>query len=82
MSFALKGILLSRAEAQQNVAQMATAYIIAFALCEASCIVALLACFTGVSRYYYLLFIPGPLFLLLHMPSRERLLAATYKGQA
>jgi hypothetical protein len=81
-SFVLKGILLSRASEQQNVAQVVTAYIIAFALCEASCLVALLVCFTGVSPYYYLLFIPGPLFMLLHMPRRERLLAATYKAQS
>jgi hypothetical protein len=82
MSFVLKGILLSRASEQQNVAQVMTAYIIAFALCEASCMVALLACFTGVSPYYYLLFIPGPLFMLLHMPRRESLLAAMYKAQS
>jgi hypothetical protein len=81
VSFVLKGILLSRASEQQNLAQVVTAYIIAFALCEASCLVALLACFTGVSPYYYLLFIPGPLFMLFHMPRRERLLEATYKAQ-
>jgi hypothetical protein len=81
VSFVLKGILLSRAVEQQNLARVVTAYIIAFALCEASCIVALAACFMGVSRYYYLLFIPGPVFMLLHMPRRERLLAATYKAQ-
>jgi hypothetical protein len=81
VSFVMKGILLSRAEQQQNIALVVTAYIIAFAFCEASCLIGLLAGFTGASPYYYLLFIPGIVCMLLHLPRRERLLAATYKAQ-
>jgi uncharacterized membrane protein YfcA len=79
VSFVVKGILLARAEQQQNVALVMRAYIISFALCEASCLVGLLAAFTGISPSYYLLFIPGLVCMLLHMPRRERLLAAAYK---
>jgi hypothetical protein len=72
---------MSRAAQQQNVAQVVTAYIVSFALCEASCVIALVAYFTGVSRYYYLLFIPGLICMLLNMPRKGRLLAAAYKAE-
>jgi hypothetical protein len=80
-SFLMKGILLARAERAQNLTLTAQAYILAFALCESSCIFGLMAYFTGVSRYYYLLFIPGNVCMLFHMPRRERLLAASYKAE-
>jgi hypothetical protein len=81
VSFVMKGILLSRAEQQQNIALVITANIIAFAFCEASCLIGLLAGFTGSSPYYYILFIPGIVCMMLHLPRREQLLAATYKAQ-
>lgn len=78
-SLILKGLLLSRAEQQQNPPLAGQAYILSFALCEASTLFGVVAYFTGASPYYYLLFIPGIACMLLNMPSRERLLTTVYK---
>ena len=41
----------------------------------------LLAYFATATPYYYIFFIVSAVGILLHMPRRDQLLAASYKGQ-
>lgn len=75
-SFVLKQILLKKAIAEEKVAQVRSAYIIAFALCESIGLLGLMAHFaTGIEQYYFLFVLSG-FGLLLHKPERNDLLMA------
>lgn len=58
-----------------------TAYILAFVLSETAGIFGLLLYLLTPGRSYYALFIISALFMLVHFPRREHLLAATFKNQ-
>lgn len=79
LSFLLKKILLAQAVAKQSVAQVMTAHIIAFTMCEVAAIFGLMIRLTTGARFYYLLFIIGVLGVLLHMPRRTQILDASFK---
>ena len=79
ISFLLKRMLLSKAVREQRIEAVQVAYIIAFALCDAGGIFGVLAYFSTGHRYYYLLFITPVLGMLLHMPSRDDLVSASFK---
>ena len=79
VSFLLKRVLLSKAVREQRLEGVQAAYITAFALCETGGLFGLLAYFLTGHRYYYLLFITPVLGMLLHMPSRDDLLNASFK---
>ncbi|MBA3439506.1 MAG: hypothetical protein H0T92_06530 [Pyrinomonadaceae bacterium] len=79
ISFLLKRALLSKAVREQRIEAVQVAYIIAFALCDAGGIFGVLAYFSTGHRYYYLLFITPVLGMLLHMPSRDDLVSASFK---
>jgi len=79
-SFALKRMFLKRSVEMQSLAQVQTAYIIAFAFCEAAALFGLLQAFAFGYRLYYILFILAAIGMLFHFPSREHLLAASYKN--
>jgi hypothetical protein len=53
--------------------------IIAVALCEAVGLFGMMVFFTTASPYYYFFFIVSVIGILLHMPRRDQLLAASYK---
>jgi F0F1-type ATP synthase membrane subunit c/vacuolar-type H+-ATPase subunit K len=79
-SFVLKHKLQKQAVEKQQPGMVRSAYIIAFALCEATGLFGLLAhLLTGV-KYYYLFFVLGGFGILLHKPQRDDLLAAMNGG--
>lgn len=76
LSFMLKHILLGRAVEQGRPDYITTAYVIAFALCEAAAIFALVNYFiSGLTMY--LLFILAAVGLLFHFPRRAHFEAVT-----
>jgi hypothetical protein len=79
LSFVLKKQTLEQAIQRQNVAGVQTALIIALAMCEAICLLGLVAFFAFSSPYYYAFFIIGAVGLLLHFPKRAHLYDATHK---
>ena len=81
ISFLLKRRLLAQSVREQRPEMVQTAMILAVALCEAVAMFGLLVYFVGATPYYYLFFILGAVGILLHMPRREQLLAAAYRGQ-
>jgi hypothetical protein len=81
LSFVLKGKLLALSVREQRPDLVQSAMILAVALCESVGLFGLLIFFTTGTPYYYGFFIVSILAMLLHMPRRDQLLAATYKGQ-
>lgn len=79
LSFVLKKQTLEQAIQRQNIAGVQTALIIALAMCEAICLLGLVAFFAFSSPYYYAFFIIGAIGLLLHFPRRSHLYDATHK---
>jgi F0F1-type ATP synthase membrane subunit c/vacuolar-type H+-ATPase subunit K len=75
-SFILRFKLLKQATAQQKPEMVRSAYIVAFALCEATGIFGLMAYFITGIQYYYLFFVLSGFGILLHKPQRDDLLAA------
>ena len=80
-SFAVKQKFVAQAVAEQSPARLQQGYIIAWALCETAGLFGLLTRVITASPYFYFLFIVAVLGLLLHIPRREHLAAASYKKQ-
>ena len=81
LSFVIKFRLLRRAVAEQRPDYVTTAYVLAYALCEAPALVALVEYLvSGVPNY--LLFMLAAVGLLLHFPRRSYLYAASAGGAA
>jgi hypothetical protein len=80
VSFALKRMFLKRSVEMQSLPQVQTAYIIAWAFCEAAALFGLLEAFAFGYRLYYILFMLAAIGMLFHFPNREHLLAASYKN--
>ncbi len=79
VSFIIKNSLLAQAVSRQRIDSVQVAYIVAFALCESAALMGLVATFITAEAYSFLLFVIGAVGLLLHMPRRDHLLAATFK---
>ncbi len=79
LSFILKKTLLTRAESGQKLDSVQVAYVVAFALCESAALFGLVALFATGALYSYIMFIVGAIGIMLHMPHRDHLLAASYK---
>ncbi len=79
VSFIIKNGLLAQAVSRQRIDSVQVAYIVAFALCEAAALMGLVATFITTEAYSFLLFVIGAVGLLLHMPRRDHLLAASFK---
>lgn len=79
-SFLLKNKFLAQAANEQRPGAVQTAYILALAICEGAAIFGLLGVFLTGATYSYLLFLVAATGMLLHMPRRDHLLAATYRG--
>ncbi|HEX8707166.1 MAG TPA: hypothetical protein VF723_02805 [Pyrinomonadaceae bacterium] len=76
-SFGLKYRLLAQSVAQQKPELVRSAYIMSFALCEATGLFGLAAHFITGVRYYYFFFVLSGFGILLHKPQRDDLLAAS-----
>ena len=79
ISFVLKGKLLSQAIDRGRPEMVQTGLIVALALCEVSALCGLVVFFVTGAGYYYIFFIISALGMLLHMPRREHLRAASFK---
>jgi predicted MFS family arabinose efflux permease len=82
LSFVMKSKLLAQSVKEQKMALVQTAMIIAIALCETVGLFGMMVFFTTASPYYYIFFIVSVISILLHMPRRDQLLAASYKTLA
>lgn len=80
LSFVLKGRQLAQSVKAQRPELVQSAMILAVALCEAISIFGMMAHLTTGTRYYYIFFIISVIGVLLHMPRRSQLLAASHKG--
>ena len=79
LSFVIKRKLLAQSVGEQQPALVQTAMIVAVALCESVGLFGLMVYFTTATPYYYVFFIVSVIGILLHMPRRDQLLAASYK---
>jgi hypothetical protein len=79
VSFVVKKIFLSRAEAEQRVSLVKTGLVFATALCEAGAILGLLDLFIARGRYYFVIIAFSAVGLLLHFPKRSHLQSAIYR---
>jgi hypothetical protein len=79
-SFVLKRKLLAQSVMEQRLELVQTALILAVALCEAVGVLGLVVYFTTATPYYYIFFIVSVIGILLHMPRRDQLLAASFKA--
>lgn len=75
-SFLFKRSILTNATEKRALAIAQSAYIMAFAMCEASALIGVLNCFTNGSSYYYFSFAIAGVGMLLNFPKRDDLLAA------
>ena len=76
VSFLAKQLLLGKAVAEQNIDKVQPAYVMAFALSEASALLGLLDRFLNGSKYFYIGFILAGLGMLFHFPQQRHLRAA------
>ena len=79
LSFVIKRKLLAQSVTEQKPALVQSAMIVAVALCESVGLFGLMVYFTTTTPYYYVFFIVSVIGILLHMPRRDQLLAASYK---
>jgi hypothetical protein len=80
LSFVLKRRFYSQAIDRQSPAMLQTGLIVALALCEVTALFGLIIFFVTGCHYYYLFFVLSVLGMLLHMPRREPLRAASFKS--
>lgn len=79
VSFVLKKRFLGQAVEQQNVAQVNVAYIVAWALCEASALLGLIEGLVfGYPGYYWLMLL-GAVSIAIQFPRLEQLEAASIR---
>ncbi|HEX7997725.1 MAG TPA: hypothetical protein VF528_04995 [Pyrinomonadaceae bacterium] len=76
VSIFLRQKMVARAIEQQRPQAISSAYILAFALCEAAALCGLLLRFTTSDPYYYFLFLIALVGFMLNMPRRGDLLNA------
>ena len=76
VSIVVKRAFARRAGAERRPELMQSGLIVGVSLCEAAALFGLVGLFVTGDRYSYVLFAVGAVGILLHFPSRERLLAA------
>jgi F0F1-type ATP synthase membrane subunit c/vacuolar-type H+-ATPase subunit K len=81
ISFVLKSQMLKQAIAEQSVAILQSALIIALALCESISLMGVLLAFALHYQYFFLWFALGIFGILLHFPKRKDLIAVSFKNQ-
>ena len=81
LSFFFKQMFLTNAVDKQNTFLVQQGYVIAWALCELTCLCGLLGYIVTHAPHYYALFVIAVIGFLLHMPRRHHLLAASVQDQ-
>ena len=77
----IKSTLLKKAAQQQQVALVQQAYIVTWAITEVAALLGMLDFFVTGNPKFYALFIISALGMLLHFPSRDAVLNASFKSQ-
>ena len=80
ISVPLKAKLLARSVEQQQVGLVQQAYIVAWAMTEVAALLGLVDFFLTGDRYYYVLFLISAVGHLLHIPRRQHVSDACFKG--
>jgi hypothetical protein len=81
LSFVIKQKLLRRSEEQQNLMVVQQAFVVAWAMCEVSAILAVIEYILLDTRDYLVLFALSAVGMVLHFPTRKHLLNASFKKQ-
>ena len=81
LSFAVKRLLITRAVDQQSIGAVQQAYVVAWSLCDVTCILGLMLYLTNGVPYYVVFFLAGALGMLLHIPRRVHLIDASFSGK-
>ena len=81
VSFILKGKLLKQSVEKHSIQLVVSGHIVAFALCEATCLFGLLAYVVTHTPYAYLLFALAIVGLLLHFPRKAQMQDAASERQ-
>ena len=76
VSFYVKQQTLKKAVEAQNLGMAQSAYVVAFAICEAVALLGLVAHLSSGHKFYYFLFVLGGFGVVLHKPQRDDLQAA------
>lgn len=79
-SIVVKRAFARRAEAERRPELLQTGLIVGAALCDAAALFGFVGLLVTGDRYAYLLFAVRAVGILLHFPSRDRLLAAAPRG--
>ena len=80
VAFLIKSKLLSKAVEQQSTGMVQQAYVMTWAITEVTALLGLMDFFLTNDRYYYVFFIVAALGLLLHLPRREHVINAAFRG--
>ncbi|HEX8888970.1 MAG TPA: hypothetical protein VF779_07325 [Pyrinomonadaceae bacterium] len=75
-SFIMKQKTLRQAAGKNSLGMVRIAYIIAFAMCEATALFGMVAYFVTGVEYYYVFFVLSGFGIILHKPQRDDLVAA------
>jgi hypothetical protein len=76
-SFIMKQKTLRQAAGKNSLGMVRIAYIIAFAMCEATALFGMVAYFVTGVEYYYVFFVLSGFGIILHKPQRDDLVAAS-----
>ncbi|MDQ2855000.1 MAG: hypothetical protein M3R68_01630 [Acidobacteriota bacterium] len=78
-SFFVRRALLARSVERQEINLVQQAHVVAYAMCEVSALLGLLACFVIGYPHYYFLMLLGAIGIAAQFPRREHLMAASPK---
>lgn len=79
LSFAVKQKLLRRAVEIQDIKLVQPAFVVAWAMCEVSALLGVVEYVMAGTRDYIVLFLLSAVGMLLHFPTRQHLINASYK---
>lgn len=79
LSFAVKKTLLRRAVETQDIKLVQPAFVVAWAMCEVSALLGVVEYVVAGTRDYIVLFLLSAVGMLLHFPTRQHLINASYK---
>ena len=79
LSFAVKKNLLRRAVETQDIKLVQPAFVVAWAMCEVSALLGVVEYAVAGTRDYIVLFLLSAVGMLLHFPTRQHLINASYK---
>jgi hypothetical protein len=80
LSFVIRTRLLKYAIDNKDIKLVQSAQIVAYALCEVTSLLGLIAAFAFEYKYFFVWIIAGISGILLHLPRKNDFAAASFKG--